>query len=82
MKQLLTTKQAAEFLNVSTYTLERDRWAGARIPFIKVGPRSVRYTEEDLIKYIESKRRVSTTDDVDREVDYLNSEVTTGGSDA
>ena len=35
--QLLTTQQAAEFLGVSVAFLERDRWAGARVPFIKVG---------------------------------------------
>ena len=32
--KLLTTKEAARFLGVSTAFLERDRWAGARIPFV------------------------------------------------
>lgn len=35
--QLLTTKDATQYLGVSIAFLERDRWAGARIPFIKVG---------------------------------------------
>lgn len=30
---LLTTTQAANILGVSKAFLERDRWAGARIPF-------------------------------------------------
>jgi len=50
--QLLNTKQAAEILGVSVAFLERDRWAGARVPFIKIGSRAVRYS--DLLAYIES----------------------------
>ena len=46
--QLLSTPQAAKFLNVSIAFLERDRWAGARIPFVKVGSRAVRYRLDDL----------------------------------
>ena len=30
---LLTTKQAAKNLGMSTAFLERDRWAGAKVPF-------------------------------------------------
>jgi excisionase family DNA binding protein len=62
MENLLTTKQAAEFLSVSSAFLERDRWAGARIPFIKLGTRSVRYRTTDLEEYIQSKLRISTTE--------------------
>ncbi|CAN1512991.1 Helix-turn-helix domain, group 17 [Methylophilaceae bacterium] len=53
---LLNTQQAAEFLGVSEAFLERDRWAGARVPFIKVGTRAVRYKLSDLEQYIESSR--------------------------
>lgn len=52
--QLLTTKQAAPILGVSVAFLERDRWAGARIPFVKIGSRAVRYRLSDLHAYIES----------------------------
>ena len=55
--QLLNTQQAAEFLCVSIAFLERDRWAGARVPFIKVGSRAVRYKQADLDQYIDSCRR-------------------------
>ena len=60
--RLLTTTEAAELLGVSKAFLERDRWAGARIPFIKVGARAVRYERHVLDAYIQSQRRRSTTD--------------------
>ncbi|MBN7798435.1 helix-turn-helix transcriptional regulator [Parahaliea mediterranea] len=58
---LLTTKQAAAYLSVSAAFLERDRWAGAKIPFVRIGSRSVRYRKQDLDNYIESKVRTSTS---------------------
>lgn len=58
--KLLNTKQAAEYLGISSAFLERDRWAGAQVPFVKIGTRSVRYRLSDLDAYIESKVRVST----------------------
>ena len=59
--QLLTTKQAAPVLGVSIAFLERDRWAGARVPFIKIGARAVRYRLSDLHAYIESCLKKSTS---------------------
>ena len=60
--KLLTTKEAARYLNISKAFLERDRWAGARIPFIKVGSRSVRYRQSDLETYLDKQVRTSTSD--------------------
>jgi len=57
--QLLSTPQTAKFLNVSIAFLERDRWAGARIPFVKVGSRAVRYRLDDLQAYISQQRQNS-----------------------
>jgi len=62
--QLLNTKQAANYLAVSNAFLERDRWAGARIPFIKIGSRAVRYRISDLDAYIENSIRTSTSQQV------------------
>ena len=62
INQLLTTKEAAKLLGVSKAFLERDRWAGARIPFIRVGSRAVRYQMRDLSSYIEAQVRTSTSD--------------------
>ena len=52
---LLTTTAAAKFLSVSKAFLERDRWAGATIPFIRVGSRAIRYRKNDLNSFIESR---------------------------
>ncbi len=59
---LLNTQQAASLLGVSKAFLEHDRWAGARIPFIKVGARAVRYRLSDLESYIDAQVRQSTSD--------------------
>ena len=58
---LLTTKQAAPILGVSIAFLERDRWAGARIPYIQIGSRAVRYRMSDLMSFIQSRMRLSTS---------------------
>ena len=60
--KLLTTKEAANLLGISKAFLERDRWAGARIPFVQVGTRAVRYEPSALQAYIQSKIRKSTSD--------------------
>lgn len=60
--KLLNTHQAAEYLGLSKAFLERDRWAGARIPFIRVGSRAVRYRLDDLDRYLDSRVRHSTSE--------------------
>lgn len=59
---LLNTREAARYLGLSKAFLERDRWAGAKVPFIKVGSRAVRYRINDLDEYIQSRVRKSTSD--------------------
>ncbi|MCG7984947.1 MAG: helix-turn-helix domain-containing protein [Candidatus Thiodiazotropha lotti] len=59
---LLNTSEAAQYLGVSKAFLERDRWAGARIPFVKIGARAVRYRADDLNTYITSQLRQSTSE--------------------
>jgi len=56
---LLNTAQAAQYLCVSQAFLERDRWAGASVPYIKIGARAVRYRISDLDSYIEARRMAS-----------------------
>ena len=53
---LLTSAQAAEYLCVSQAFLERDRWAGAKVPYIQVGSRAVRYRKVDLDKFIDERK--------------------------
>lgn len=60
-EKLLTTKEASKLLGVSTSFLERDRWAGARIPFIKIGSRAIRYRPSDLDDYINHRVARSTS---------------------
>lgn len=59
--KLLSTREAAEVLGVSVAFLERDRWAGAKVPFVKVGSRAVRYRMSDLTSYIEGNVFQSTS---------------------
>ena len=59
---ILNTTQAANYIGISKAFLERDRWAGARIPFIKVGSRAVRYRLSDLDTFLDSQVRQSTSD--------------------
>ncbi|MCC5858606.1 MAG: helix-turn-helix domain-containing protein [Ectothiorhodospiraceae bacterium] len=59
---LLTTAEAARYIGMSKAFLERDRWAGARIPFVRVGSRAVRYRQADLEAYLGSRVRHSTSE--------------------
>lgn len=59
---ILNTAQAATYIGMSKAFLERDRWAGARIPFIKVGSRAVRYRKSDLDSFLDLQVRHSTCD--------------------
>ena len=59
---LLNTREAARYIGLSKAFLERDRWAGAKVPFIKISARAVRYRVEDLDIYIQSRVRKSTSD--------------------
>ena len=59
---ILNTTQAASYIGMSKAFLERDRWAGARIPFIKVGSRAVRYRKSDLDSFLDKQVRHSTSD--------------------
>jgi hypothetical protein len=61
-KHLLNTAEAAQFLSVSKAFLERDRWAGAQIPFVRIGSRAVRYERAILENYVRQRRKRSTSD--------------------
>ncbi len=64
--QLLTTQEAASYLGVSKAFLERDRWAGAQIPFVQIGARAVRYERATLEEYVRQRRRQSTSEPVEK----------------
>jgi excisionase family DNA binding protein len=52
---LIKQSEAASYLGLSEATLERDRWRGGEIPYIRVGPRSIRYDLSQLNEYLERK---------------------------
>jgi len=49
--------------NCSTATVERDRWAGTGIPFIKMG-RSVRYRKADVLAWLEQYQSYRSTSEI------------------
>ncbi len=59
-KRLLTTQEAAKYLGVSKAFLERDRCEGARVPFVQVGSRAIRYDIKALDIYVNSMVRRNT----------------------
>ena len=60
--KLLSTKQAARYLSVSSSFLEKDRWRGSRIPFVRIGVRAIKYRLVDLDAYVESQLKNSTSE--------------------
>ena len=54
-RNLVKQDSAATYLGLSEATLERDRWRGGEIPYIKIGSRAVRYDLEQLYAYLERK---------------------------
>jgi hypothetical protein len=60
-QQLLTPKEAAHFLHVSGSWLAKARMRGDGPPYAQFG-RSIHYQESDLIAYVRSRRRLSTSE--------------------
>ena len=60
-ERLLTPKEAAAFLRLSVSFLAKARMRGDGPPYFKPG-RAVRYRERDLIEWLKSRSRLSTSD--------------------
>jgi hypothetical protein len=58
---LLTEKEAATLLNVTSSCLQAWRYRGDGPPFIKISARCVRYKWTDLQEWIDGNRRSSTS---------------------
>jgi len=54
-KVLLTTKEIARFLRISTSTIDKYRKLGL-IPYIKLPTGKVRFDQGEIMKWIEEKR--------------------------
>lgn len=59
---LLTVDDAAARLKISKHTLNRWRVTGEGPPFIKSGPRLVRYDQAELDAWARDRTRSSTAD--------------------
>jgi hypothetical protein len=63
-QQLLSTDEAADYLGLSPYVLQRDRCdPHPTIPVIYVRPRTPRYSVADLDHYLEERRLGSGVED-------------------
>jgi len=58
---LLSPKEAAKLLKVSTSWLAKARMSGDGPPYIRVG-RSIRYGEAVLLQWLKSRQRLSTSE--------------------
>jgi hypothetical protein len=58
--ELLTETEAAQVRRQSIRTLQAERLRGDGCPFVKLG-RSVRYRRSDVLRFIESNVKTSTT---------------------
>lgn len=59
-KVFYDTKAAAEYAGFSPRTLEKLRWSGGGPVYYRLA--GIRYLEEDLDAWLESRRRLSTSD--------------------
>jgi predicted DNA-binding transcriptional regulator AlpA len=60
-ESLLTPKEAAQFLRLSLSWLAKARMRGDGPPYVKPG-RSVRYRKGDLVQWLKSRARLSTSE--------------------
>lgn len=60
--EILFTHEAAERVKLSASSLEKLRVRGDGPPFIRIGARKVGYLATDLDRWLESRRRTSTSD--------------------
>jgi hypothetical protein len=63
---LLTEAEAADMRRQSIRTLQAERLRGGGCPFVKLG-RSVRYRRSDVLRFIATNTRTSTTQAAEKE---------------
>ncbi len=59
---LLSTKQAADYLGISKRTLDRWRWSGSGIPYVRLSGRCIRYRLCDLDTWVGKRVQRSTSE--------------------
>ena len=61
VERLLTAREAANFLRLSSSWLAKARMRGDGPPYVKFG-RSIRYSEGALVQWMKSRLRLSTSE--------------------
>lgn len=59
-------KTIAAIRDCSIATIERDRWAGGGVPFVKCG-RSVRYRKIDILRWLAKHTSVNSTSEAQQQ---------------
>ncbi len=59
-QHLMTTDEAAEFLDIHPATLATWRSEGRGPRYLKVGERNVRYQQEELERWLKAQERTGT----------------------
>jgi len=59
--EVMTTEEAAEFLQCSVAHLEIARTKGGGPPFARLGPRLIRYRKVTLLAYLAEREATSTS---------------------
>ena len=57
---LFNQQTIAAVLNCSTQLLERNRWAGTSLPYLKIG-RKVLYRKSDIINFLQQQKLYRST---------------------
>lgn len=52
----LTEREVAMLTGISVSTLQKQRFYGKGIPYSKVGAKSVRYSFQDVVDYMDSQK--------------------------
>lgn len=60
LSALFSQQTIAAVLSCSTQLLERNRWAGGGVPYLKIG-RKVLYRKSDVLEYIQQQQLCSST---------------------
>lgn len=69
---LFSQDTVAAIRDCSLATIERDRWAGTGVPFVKIG-RLVRYRKSDIYHWLEQHRAYRSTSQLQNAIQQQNS---------
>ena len=56
LNQWLTEKQVEALTGISRSTLQKQRFKGTGFPYVKIGARLVRYSEAEVVNYMQSRQ--------------------------